>query len=92
MAKKQYQIEIEATDTNITALKAANIDFTLYEINEVKRCSESFAGGANFATTEIILKPVEEIDMTDYDPQQLKNYTANLSRNIPYVMEKIVKL
>ena len=92
MAKKQYLIEIEATDANITALKAANIDFTLYEINEVKRCSESFAGGANFATTELILRPVEEIDMTDYDPQQLKNHAAELSRNLPYKAEKIVKL
>lgn len=92
MAKKQYRIEIEATDANITALKAANIDFTLYEVNEVKRESGSFASTSNFATTEIILRPVEEMDMTDYKEQELKNYTSNLSRNIPYIMEKIVKL
>ena len=60
---KKYKIEITKINEEVlTALKAANIEFTLYELNEVKRCSESFAGGANFATTEIILKPVEEID------------------------------
>ena len=92
MAKKQYRIGIEATDTNITALKAANIDFTLYEVNKLKHESDSFAGGSNFATTQIILRPVKEIDTTDYKEQELKNYTSNLSRNIPYIMEKIVKL
>ena len=92
MAKKQYKIEIEATDTNITALKAANIDFTLYEVNKLKHESDSFAGGSNFATTQIILRPVKEIDTTDYKEQELKNYTANLSRNIPYVMTKEVRL
>ena len=92
MAKKRYRIETEATDTNITALKAANIDFTLYEVNEVKRESGSFASGSNFATTELLLKEVNEIDDKEYDPQELKKYTANLSRDIPHVMEKIVKL
>ena len=92
MAKKQYKIEIEATDTNITALKAANIDFTLYEVNKLKHESDSFAGGSNFATTQIILRPVKEIDTTEYEEQALKNYTANLSRNIPYVMTKEVRL
>ena len=90
--KKIYQIEVPATAENINALKAANIDFTLFEVNEVKRESGSFANGSNFAATEIILKPVEEMDMTDYKEQELKNYTANLSRNIPYVMTKVVKL
>ena len=92
MAKKQYRIGIEATDTNITALKAANIDFTLYEVNKLKHESDSFAGGSNFATTQIILRPVEEMDTTDYKEQEIKNYTANLSRNIPYVMTKEVRL
>ena len=92
MAKKKYRIEIEATDTNIAALKAANIDFTLYEVNKLKHESDSFAGGSNFATTQIILRPVKEIDTTDYEEQKLKNYTAELSRNVPYVMEKVVKL
>ena len=92
MAKKQYKIEIEATDTNITALKAANIDFTLYEVNKLKHESDSFAGGSNFATTQIILRPVEEMDTTDYKEQEIKNYTAKLSRNIPYVMTKEVRL
>ena len=92
MAKKQYKIEVSATDENIAALKAANIDFTLYEVNEVKRCSDSFASGSNFATRELLLKPVTEIDTTDYKEQELKNYTANLSRNIPHVMTKEVRL
>ena len=92
MAKKQYKIEVTATAENIAALKAANIDFTLYEVNEVKRCSDSFASGSNFATRELLLKPVTEIDTTDYKEQALKNYTSNLSRNIPHVMEKIVRL
>ena len=90
--KKSYQIEVPATAENITALKAANIDFTLYEINEVKRESDSFAGGSNFATRQLILKEANEIDDKEYDQQQLRNYTANLSRNLPYTMEKIVKL
>ena len=92
MAKKQCRIEIEATDTNITALKAANIDFTLYEVNEVKRESGSFASGSNFATVELLLKEVDKIDDNQYDPQELKNYTANLTRDIPHVVEKIVRL
>ena len=90
--KKQYKIEVTATTENITALKAANIDFTLYEVNKLKHESDSFAGGSNFATTQIILKPVEEMDTTDYKEQEIKNYTANLSRNIPYVMTKEVRL
>ena len=92
MSKKQYKIEITATAENIAALNAANIDFTLYEVNEVKRESGSFASGSNFATTELLLKPVNEIDDKEYDPQELRNYTANLTRNIPHVMEKIVRL
>ena len=90
--KKQYKIEITATAENIAKLKAANIDFTLYEVNEVRKSSESFACGSNFATTELLLKPVNEIDDKEYDPQELKNYTANLTRDIPHVMEKIVRL
>ena len=92
MAKKEYRIEVAATTENIAALKAANIDFALYEVNEVKRCSESFASTSNFATRELLLKPVTEVDTTDYEEQKLKNYTSNLTRNIPYVMEKIVRL
>lgn len=93
MAKKQYIIEIEATDTNITALKAANIDFTLYEANEVKRCSDSFASGSNFATTELLLKSVNEIDDKEYTDQQLKNYCAGLQKDLyNKPMEKIVRL
>ena len=90
--KKQYKIEATATAENIAALKETDIDFTLYEVNKLKHESDSFAGGSNFATTQIILKPVNEIDDKEYKEQELKNYIANLSRNIPYVMEKIVKL
>ena len=89
---KRYRIEVTATAENIAALKAANIDFTLYEVNKLKHESDSFAGGSNFATTQIILRPVKEIDTTDYKEQELKNYTANLSRNIPYIMTKEVRL
>ena len=90
---KKYRIEIDNPTTEVlAALKAANIDFTLYEVNKLKHESDSFAGGSNFATTQIILKPVEEMDTTDYKEQEIKNYTANLSRNLPYTMEKIVKL
>ena len=93
MAKKQYRIEIdEVTTDTLTALQGANISFKLYEVNEVKRESGSFASGSNFATTELLLKEVDKIDDNQYDPQTLKNYTANLTRNIPHVMEKIVKI
>ena len=91
--KKQYKIEVTATAENIAALKAANIDFTLYEVNEVRKASESFACGSNFKTTELILKPVEEMDTADYDVQTLKNESSNLQRNLyGKSMEKIVKL
>ena len=91
--KKQYKVEINNVNAEVlTALKNAGVDFTLYEVNKLKHESDSFANGSNFATAQIILNPVEEMDMTDYSPQQLKNHAANLSRNIPYVMEKIVKL
>lgn len=92
MAKKQYRIEIAATAENISALKAANISYQLFEVNEVRKSSESFACGSNFATTELILKPVIELDTTEYEEQALKNYTSNLSRNIPHVMTKEVRL
>ena len=90
--KKSYQIEVPATAENIAALKAANIDFTLYEVSEVRKASESFACGSNFKTTELILKPVEEMDTAEYTDQQLKNYCAGLQKNLPHVMEKVVKL
>ena len=90
---KKYKIEINNVNAEVlTALKNAGVEFILYEVNKLKHESDSFAGGSNFATTQIILRPVKEIDTTDYSPQQLKNHAANLSRNIPYVMEKIVKL
>ena len=92
MAKKQYKIEATATSENIAKLKEAGVDFKLYEVNEVKRESGSFASGSNFATVELVLKKVDKIDDKEYDPQTLKNYTANLTRNIPHVMEKIVRL
>ena len=90
---KRYRIEIDnPTAENIAALKAANIEFTLYEVNEVKRESGSFASGSNFATVELLLKEVDKIDDNQYDPQTLKNYTANLTRNLPHIMTKVVKL
>ena len=93
MAKKQYKIETTDVNANtLTALQGANISFKLYEVNEVKRESGSFASGSNFATVELLLKEVDKIDDKEYDPQTLKNYTANLTRNIPHVMEKIVKI
>ena len=92
MAKKQYKIEVTATAENIAALKEAGVAFKLYEVNEVKRESGSFASGSNFATVELLLKEVDKIDDNQYDPQTLKNYTANLTRNLPHVMTKVVKL
>ena len=93
MAKLQYKIEAEGTSENIAALKAANIDFTLYEVNEVRKSSESFACTSNFATTEVILKSVTEMDGTEYTDQQLKNHCAELQKNLyGKPMEKIVKL
>ena len=90
--KKSYQIEVPATAENITALTNANIDFTLFEVNEVRKSSESFACGSNFATTEIILKETDQMDDKEYTDQQLKNYCAGLQKNLPHVMQKIVKL
>ena len=91
MAKKQYRVEINnPTAEVLQALEGLN--YKLYEVNEVKRESGSFASGSNFATTELLLKPVNAIDDKEYDPQELKNYTANLTRNIPHIAEKIVKL
>ena len=90
--KKSYKIEVPATAENKAALEAANIDFTLYEVNEVRKASESFACGSNFKTTELILKPVEEMDTAEYTDQQLKNYCAGLQKNLPHVMKKVVKL
>ena len=91
MTKKQYRVEINnPTAEVLQALEGLN--YKLYEVNEVKRESGSFASGSNFATTELLLKEVNEIDDKEYDPQTLKNYTANLTRNIPHIAEKIVKL
>ena len=91
MAKKQYRVEINnVTAEVLQALEGLN--YKLYEVNEVKRESGSFASGSNFATTELLLKEVNEIDDKEYDPQTLKNYTANLTRNIPHIAEKIVRL
>ena len=91
MAKKQYRVEINnPTAEVLQALEGLN--YKLYEVNEVKRESGSFASGSNFATTELLLKEVNEIDDKEYDQQELKNYIANLTRDIPHVMEKIVKL
>ena len=91
MAKKEYRVEINnVTAEVLTALEGLN--YKLYEVNEVKRESGSFASGSNFATVELVLKEVDKIDDNQYDPQTLKNYTANLTRNIPHIAEKIVRL
>ena len=91
MAKKQYRVEINnVTAEVLQALEGLN--YKLYEVNEVKRESGSFASGSNFATTELLLKEVNEIDDKEYDPQELRNYTANLTRDIPHVMTKEVRL
>ena len=91
MTKKQYRVEINnPTAEVLQALEGLN--YKLYEVNEVKRESGSFASGSNFAATENILKEVNEIDNKEYDPQTLKNYTANLTRNLPHVMTKEVRL
>lgn len=90
--KKSYKIEVPATAENIAALKAANIDFTLYEVNEVKKGSDEFAYHSNFKFTELLLNSVDAIDDTEYTKEELKNHTGKLLKNMPYVMEKIVKL
>ena len=90
--KKSHQIEVPATAADITALTHANIDFTLLEVNEVRKSSESFACGSNFATTEIILKETDQMDDKEYTDQQLKNYCAGLQKNLPHVMTKVVQL
>ena len=88
---KKYRIEIDnPTAEVLQALEGLN--YKLYEVNEVKRESGSFASGSNFATVELVLKEVDKIDDNQYDPQTLKNYTANLTRNIPHIAEKIVRL
>lgn len=90
--KKSYKIEVPATAENKAALEAANIDFTLYEVNEVRKSSESFACRANFDTVEILLNPVDTIDTKDYAKHLLENYCVELQKTMPYKMEKIVKL
>ena len=91
--KKNHKIEVSATAENIAALKAANIDFTLYEEVVVKEGSGDFANGSNFPYKEIILKAVTEMDGTDYDAQVLRNYCSGLQKNLyGKSMEKIIKL
>lgn len=90
--KKSYKIEVPATAENKAALEAAKIDFTLYEVNEVRKSSESFACRANFDTVEILLNPVDTIDTKDYAKQSLENHCSELQKKMPYKMEKIVKL
>lgn len=90
--KKSYKIEVPATAENKAALEAANIDFTLYEVNEVRKSSESFACRANFETVEILLNPVDTIDTKDYAKQSLENHCVELQKTMPYKIEKIVKL
>lgn len=90
--KKSYKIEVPATAENKAALEAAKIDFTLYEVNEVRKSSESFACRANFDTVEILLNPVDTIDTKDYAKQSLENHCVELQKTMPYKMEKIVKL
>ena len=93
MAKKQYKIEIDEVTTDIlTALQNANINYKLYEVNEVNKGSDVFAHTSNFAFTEIILNPVTEMDTTEYTDQELKNHTGKLLRNMPYEMTKEVRL
>lgn len=94
MAKKEYRVEINNVNAEVlAALKNSGVEFTLYEVNEVKRESGSFAGGSNFATTELLLKSVNKIDNKDYEEQELKNYCAGLQRNLyGKSMEKVVKL
>lgn len=90
--KKSYKIEVPATAENKAALEAANIDFTLYEVNEVRKSSESFACRANFDTVEILLNLVDTIDTKDYAKHLLENHCVELQKTMPYKMEKIVKL
>lgn len=90
--KKSYKIEVPATAENKAALEAANIDFTLYEVNEVRKSSESFACRANFDTVEILLNPVDTIDTKDYAKHLLENHCVELQKTMPYKMKKIVKL
>ena len=92
MAKKQYRVEINnVTAEVLTALEGVN--YKLYEVNEVRKSSESFACGSNFATTEIILKETDQMDDKEYTDQQLKNYCAGLQKDLyNKPMEKIVKL
>lgn len=92
MAKKQYRIEVPATEANVSALKAAKIDYKLYEVNEVRKSSESFACRANFETVEILLNPVDTIDTKDYAKQSLENHCSELQKKMPHKMKKIVKL
>lgn len=90
--KKSYKIEVPATAENKAALEAANIDFTLYEVNEVRKSSESFACRANFDTVEILLNPVDTIDTKDYAKHLLENHCVELQKTMPHKMKKIVKL
>lgn len=92
--KKSYKIEINnVTAEVLTALKGANVDFTLFEVNTVKEGSGDFANRANFDFKEVILKSVTEIDNSDHTEQELKNHCAGLQGQLyNRPMEKIVKL
>ena len=94
MAKKQYRIEVEATTTNIAALKAANIDFTLCEVNEGNEGPAKFHHRPNYKSKEVILNPVEEMDTTEYTEQQLAEHYASLEKKLTCsnLIEKVVRL
>ena len=72
MAKKQYRVEINNVTAEVLAA-LEGVDYKLYEINEVRKSSESFACTSNFATTELLLKSVETIDNKEYKEQELKS-------------------
>ena len=90
--KKSYKIEVPATAGNIAALDAASIDYTLYEVNEVRNGSDVFAHHSNFKFTELLLNPVETIDNTEYTKDELANHAGKLLKNMPYKMTKEVRL
>ena len=92
MAKLQYRIEAEGTSENIAALKAAGVEFKLYEVNEVNKGCDVFAHHSNFKFTELLLNPVKAIDDTEYTKDELANHTGKLLKNMPYEMTKEVRL
>ena len=93
MAKKQYKIEIDEVTTDIlTALQNANINYKLFEVNEVNKGSDVFAHHSNFKFTELLLNPVDAIDDAEYTKNELQNHCGKLLRNMPYEMTKEVRL